>query len=212
MAAHEMLRPLIMTEALADVILGRAASRLDIESQDDLRRLIEGSARVRALIETLLLDTTERGQPLQRRPVDLQSLVEHCLSVLKFEIAERHAVVEVAPLPVVNGDEALLTGVFTNLLHNALTYGPRLGGDIRVSAVRYAGGWILEVASDGAAIPEAEREWIFDPWRRGREERRVRGAGLGLAIVRRLVERHGGEVGVTSPGVTGNRFFFTLPA
>jgi signal transduction histidine kinase len=209
MAAHELLRPLMMTEAFADLILGRGA---DPETQDDLRRLMRGTARVRVLVESLLLDASQRGQPLERRPVDTHSLVEECLSMLKLEIAARDARVEVSTLPVVQGDPDLLSGVFTNLLINALRYGPRLGGSIRVSAVRREAGWLFEVDSAGAAIPEAERERIFDAWQRGREERRVRGSGLGLAIVRRIVERHGGEVGVTSPEGTGNRFFFTLPA
>jgi signal transduction histidine kinase len=211
MAAHEMLRPLIMTEAVAELILGRSAERLDFESADDLRRLVTGSARVRHLVESLLLAARQDGRPLEHRTVDVQALVDECVHMLRPEIAERGAHVEIAPLPVVEGDAALLGGVFSNLLNNALKYGPRLGGDIRVSAVRGEAGWTFEVASRGPAIPEPERQRIFDPWRRGRDERRALGSGLGLAIVRRIVERHGGEVGVRSPDGGGNFFFFTLP-
>jgi len=61
-------------------------------------------------------------------------------------------------------------------------------------------------------IPERDRERIFEPWERGAGERRARGVGLGLALVRQVVERHGGRVGVTSQDPTANRFFFTLPS
>ena len=97
------------------------------------------------------------------------------------------------------GDAALLTGVFGNLLSNALQYGPRSGGEIHVSAERSEAGWTFSVDSPGPAIPERDRQRIFEPWQRGWGERRSRGVGLGLAIVRQVVERHGGQVGVTSP-------------
>jgi signal transduction histidine kinase len=113
----------------------------------------------------------------------------------------------------VPGDEALLTGVFGNLLSNAIQYGPREGAEIKVSAARSEAGWTFSVESPGPAIDERDRQRIFEPWQRGWGERRSRGVGLGLAIVRQVVERHGGQVGVTSPeNASANRFYFTLPA
>jgi signal transduction histidine kinase len=106
----------------------------------------------------------------------------------------------------------MLSGVFGNLISNALQYGPREGGEIHVSAERSEAGWTFSVNSPGPAIPERDRQRIFEPWQRGWGERRARGVGLGLAIVRQVVERHGGQVGVTSPTGAGNQFFFTLPA
>jgi two-component system, OmpR family, phosphate regulon sensor histidine kinase PhoR len=102
--------------------------------------------------------------------------------------------------------------LFSNLLSNALKYGPRTGAEIQISVVRSEAGWTFAVQSPGPPIPEDASERIFEPWQRGPGERRARGAGLGLAIVRHIVERHGGQVGVTSPTDTSNRFFFTLPA
>jgi signal transduction histidine kinase len=115
-------------------------------------------------------------------------------------------------MPVVPADEALLTGVFGNLLSNALQYGPREGGEIQISAERSEAGWTFSIESPGPPIPESDRQRIFEPWQRGWGERRAKGVGLGLAIVRQVVERHGGQVGVTSPtNAAANRFFFTLP-
>ena len=112
--------------------------------------------------------------------------------MLDTEIQTRNAHLAIDPMPVVEGDPVLLSGVFSNLLSNALKYGPRSGGDISVSAVRSEAGWTFAVQSHGPAIAEEGRERIFEALERGPGERRARGAGLGLAIVRHIVERHGG--------------------
>jgi two-component system, chemotaxis family, sensor kinase Cph1 len=211
MAAHEMLNPLVMTEAYAMLIAERSGYGLELESRHDLSTLAAVSARARLTVEALLNDARDSDRPLTRQHVDLSQVLEQCLDTLEPEIRAREARVDVDPMPVVEGNPALLAGVFGNLLSNALKYGPRDGGAIHVSVARSDAGWTFAVQSPGPAIPSRERERIFDPWQRGREERRVKGAGLGLAIVRRIVERHGGEVGVTSPSESTNRFFFTLP-
>ena len=211
MAAHELLKPLVMTEAYATLIAERAGFGLDLQSRHDLSTLANVSARVRLTVEALLTDARDTDRPLRRERVDLSKVLEECVETLDPELRARAAHVDVDPMPIVEGNPALLTGVFANLLANALKYGPREGADIRVSVARSEAGWMFAVQSPGPAIPAPERERIFEPWQRGRGERRAKGAGLGLAIVRRIVERHGGEVGVTSPGGAANRFFFTLP-
>jgi signal transduction histidine kinase len=212
MAAHELLKPLVMTEAYATLIAERAGFGLDLESRRDLSTLATVSARVRVMVEALLTEARDNARPLRREQVDLSRVLAECLEALEPEIRAREAHVDVEPMPVVEGNPALLMGVFGNLISNALKYSAREGGgDIQVSVSRSDAGWTFAVQSPGPAIPPTERERLFEPWQRGRDERRARGAGLGLAIVRRIVERHGGEVGVTSPNEATNRFFFTLP-
>jgi chemotaxis family two-component system sensor kinase Cph1 len=212
MAAHELLKPLVMTEGYATLIAERAGFGLDLESRRDLSMLATVSARVRVMVEALLTEARDSARPLRREQVDLSRVLAQCLEALEPEIRAREARVDVEPMPVVEGNPALLMGVFGNLISNALKYSARDGGgDIQVSVDRSEAGWTFAVQSPGPAIPSTERERLFEPWQRGRDERRARGAGLGLAIVRRIVERHGGEVGVTSPNEATNRFFFTLP-
>jgi signal transduction histidine kinase len=207
-AAHEMLRPLVIAESYAATVRERAGHGLDLDSRRDLDALIRISGRVRRLVETMLADACDRHELLHVEEVDLKEIIRDCLRTLDEEIHARDAKLEIDPMPVVKGDPALLSGVFQNLLSNALKYG---GAEIRLSATRSEGGWMFTVESPGPAIPEPERERIFEPWARGLGKRRVGGAGLGLAIVRQIVERHGGRTGVTSARGSTNAFYFTLP-
>jgi chemotaxis family two-component system sensor kinase Cph1 len=211
MAAHELLKPLVMNEAYATLIGERVGHSLDRESRRDLEAIVRISSRMRLLVEALLLDAYDDGRPLRREQVDLSDVLRDVVRMLDAEIHSRDAKVDIDPMPVVEGDPALLSGVFGNLLANALKYGPRSGNDIKVSVARSDAGWTFAVQSPGPPIPEGAGEQLFEAWQRGPGERRARGAGLGLAIVRHIVERHGGEVGVTSSGESRNRFFFTLP-
>jgi signal transduction histidine kinase len=213
MAAHEVLKPLVMTEAFATMIAERGGHGLDLDTRRDVDTLIRISSRMRVLVEAMLMDSRPDVEPLRRQAVDVSKVLNDCVEMLGAEISAREVRVDVDPMPVVPGDEALITGVFGNLLSNAIQYGPREGGEIQVSAERSEAGWTFSVESPGPPIPEIDRQRIFEPWQRGFGERRSRGVGLGLAIVRQVVERHGGQVGVTSPPNTAaNRFFFTLPA
>ena len=212
MAAHEVLKPLVMTEAFATIIAERGGHGLDLDTRRDVDTLIRISSRMRLLVETMLMDARPGAEPLKRQSVDTGEILKDCVDMLDAEIQAREVKIDFDPMPVVPGDAALLTGVFGNLLSNALQYGPRSGGEIHVSAERSDAGWTFSVDSPGPAIPERDRQRIFEPWQRGWGERRSRGVGLGLAIVRQVVERHGGQVGVTSPTGSGNQFFFTLPA
>lgn len=213
-AAHELLKPLLMTEAYVAIVSDRLDEEAHADSRRDLDALGRGAARTRLLVETLLHDARSSGRQLRRRPVDLQRLVSDCVALLAPEIRSRDAEVVVEELPEVVGERALLSGLFTNLLINALKYSPRRAGVIRVRATRAATSWQVAVESEGPTIPEEDRRRIFEPFHRGRGERRARSAGLGLAICQRIVDRHGGEIGVVpiNGSGSGNRFFFTLPA
>lgn len=210
-AAHELVAPLVMTEAYSAMVVGR----LDPASQQDVVRDVEaigrGAAQARRLVEALLGEASAIGRRLEKRPVELDAVVADVLQTLGPEIEARSAVVQVGRLPRVQGDATLLCSVFINLVVNALRYGPREQLSIRIAAEReHPGRWCVTVDSDGPPIPRDDCTRIFGAYRRGRHERRTRGAGLGLSICRRIVERHGGEIGVR-PRARGNVFWFTLP-
>jgi len=210
-AAHELVEPLIMTEAYAAIVGERLDAGEHADSRRDLHILGRGAARMRRLVETLLQEARSSDRPLDLREFDLDAVARDCLALLAPEVEARGMRVELRPLPRVRGDEPLVSGLFSNLIVNALKYSPRQGGAVCIGAAAEPGAWRIWVQSEGSTIPEADRGRIFEPFHRGREERRVRGAGLGLSICRRIVERHGGEIGITGANGDGNVFYFTLP-
>jgi light-regulated signal transduction histidine kinase (bacteriophytochrome) len=210
-AAHELVEPLVMTEAYAAIVSSRLDAAEHAESLRDLDALGRGVARMRLLTESLLHDARASHRQLELRMIDVNALVGDCVSLLRPEIAAREAQIVVADLPNVHADEGLLTGVFSNLLINALKYSPRLGARIDVGGVCGGGVCRYHVDSEGPAISLRDRERIFEIYKRGQGERRANGVGLGLTICRRIVERHGGEIAVESLNGRGNRFHFTLP-
>src|SRR5215211_4860953 len=117
-AAHELLAP-VVTERLEPV--------LDAVSRSDLDALRGGAARSRLLVETLLEDARSRERDLTRRPVDVAALMRECLALLAPEIHVRRAEVRVGDLPEVRGEASLIGSLFSNLIVNALKYGPREG-------------------------------------------------------------------------------------
>ena len=155
MAAHEVLKPLVMTEAFATMIAERGGHGLDLDTRRDVDTLIRISSRMRVLVEAMLMDARPDQEPLPRQAVDVSKVLNDCVEMLGAEIRAREVKVDVEPMPVVPGDEALLTGVFGNLLSNALQYGPREGGEIQISAERSEAGWTFSVESPGPADPRA---------------------------------------------------------
>jgi signal transduction histidine kinase len=212
LAAHELVVPLVMTESYAAIVRERLEGDEHAPSRRDLDALARGAARTRLLIEGLLHEARASERPLRRQPVDLNRVVRDCVLLVEPEVSARCAQIEIDELPEVLGEEALLGSVFVNLIFNALKYSPRQGGSIRIGAVRELRQWRVTVESEGPTIPNEDRERIFEPFHRARTERRERGAGLGLAICRRIVERHGGEIGVAPANGSGNLFYFTLPS
>jgi signal transduction histidine kinase len=213
LAAHELMAPLVLTEACVSL----AGERLTDEQSPELLQALEmlgrGAGRTRRLVESLLHEARASGHPLREDRVDLAMVTHECVGLLRPEIEARSANVLVGPMPVVRGEAELLGGLITNLLMNALKFAPRQGAVVSIGSESTPGGHTLYVDSEGPPIPVDDRERIFEPYHRGRGERRTRGAGLGLAICRRIAERHGGKIGIAeTTGDDGNRFFVTLPA
>ena len=162
MAAHEMLKPLMLTETCASLIADRASHGLDLDSREELDLMMRMSQRVRLLVSALLTDARDNGIPLHQQQVDLGGVVRECIDMLREDIRARRIDVQIDPLPVVKGHPALLTGVFGNLLANAVKYGPRDGGEIRVTADQSDAEWTFAVQSPGLAIPETDRRRILN--------------------------------------------------
>ena len=135
-AAHELVEPLIITEAFAAMVSDRLDEEIHAESREDLAIAGRTATRTRHLLEALLQDARSGEHSLTRRPVDLAAVVDDSLAMLAHEVQARGATVRLGELPTVLGDASLLNGLFTNLILNALKYSPRTGSEIVVDASR----------------------------------------------------------------------------
>ncbi len=175
--------------------------------------IIEGGNRMQRLIEDLLrlsrVETT--AKPLV--PTDAGEVVADALRLVETPIREAGATVTVGPLPMVMADAAQLGQVFTNLVGNALKYRrSEVPLGVRISAERTGRFWRFAVEDNGIGIEAEYFDRIFVIFQRLHTREEYEGTGIGLAVVRKIVERHGGRVWVESTPGQGSTFFFTLPA
>jgi len=151
-----------------------------------------------------------RGRPLE--PTDCERVLASVMSNLKVAIAESQTVVEHEPLPTVQGDIVQLTQVFQNLIGNAIKFHGKAAPKIHVGARRQNGEWVFHVRDNGIGIDPKNFDRIFVLFQRLHTRQEYPGTGMGLAICKKIVERHGGRIWVESKPGEGTTFFFTIPA
>ena len=212
--AHDLKAPLTVVRGHCEA----AEEALDDGSPDRARhaldRMERAANRMSAMIDTLLAYTTARDAPLRIRPVDLGALVAEVLHDRTAHLPPAELPqLDLGPLPAVSADPAMLRHVLDNLVGNALKYlRPETTARLEVTGSAGPPGWCrIEVADRGIGIPDADKPAIFERFHRAHAEDGYAGTGLGLAICQRIVERHGGEIGVADNPGGGTRFHFTLP-
>ncbi|HEX2039643.1 MAG TPA: ATP-binding protein [Acidimicrobiales bacterium] len=211
-ASHDLTEPLRMVASHLDFVRARCAAGLDEQAMRSIDFAIEGAERMRALVDALLELAQVTTRPVRVAPVPLEAAVADALADLGGALDEVGARVTVGKLPVVYGDRKTLTTVFANLLANAVKFRSDRPLEIEVSATRADGKWRIAVADNGIGILPEHRAQVFEMFRRLQPRSQHPGTGMGLAICRRVVERHGGEIAVATNEGGGAVFSLTLPA
>jgi signal transduction histidine kinase len=215
---HDLKSPLNAILLTADLVLQRDGGTLATDSRDDLERIVRLAGGTEDMIRDLLELFRITSQPEAPTWIDLQSMVERAVEALRPQIAAKQIRVSVAPLPRIFAEPRKLEHVVTNLLANALKYVPAGRGRVDVGGATENGAAVFWVRDNGIGIAEAYQRGIFDLFGRvpGAEQvvdgQMVAGTGVGLAIVKRIVETHGGSVSVDSHPGEGSRFTVRLPA
>lgn len=217
-AAHDLQEPLRKILAFGDRLAARSGPTLDAQGRDNLDRIVAAAVRMRELIDGLmdLSRVDARGRPFPA--VDLGAVVADVVADLDDLVARTGGRVEVGPLPTIRADRTQMRQLFQNLIGNALKFHPPGRGSLVRLSSRVAddGGdatscWVLEVADDGIGFDEAYGERIFQPFERLNGREAFEGAGMGLAICRKIVDRHSGRLtAVGAPG-GGSTFRVALP-
>jgi len=213
-ASHDLSEPLRTVASYLGLLRRRHGGELGRDADAFIDHAVDAAQRMRALIDDLLAYArVGRGEEARGAPVDLGETVAATLRSLAPAVAEARASVHVGPLPAVTGDAPLLGQLFQNLLANALKFRGERPLEVRVSAERARRAWRFRVADNGIGVDPAAAEQIFGMFQRGGEDEEGSrgGTGIGLAICRRIVERHGGRIWVEPTPGGGATFRFTIP-
>jgi PAS domain S-box-containing protein len=212
-ASHDLQEPLRSIISFSQLLERRYRGQLDEDADDYIQFIVEGGNRMQALIRDLLQLSRVETQAKPLRPTDAAAVVASVLRVMETGLAEAGATVEVGDLPAVMADEAQLVQVFANLIGNAIKYRRAdIAPVVRVEAWRVGPMVQFSVADNGIGIEKEYFDRIFEMFRRLHTHDEYDGTGIGLAVVKKILERHGGKVWVESAPGEGSTFYFTLPA
>ena len=209
--SHDLQAPLRSICGFVQLLQDSQRGRLDSEEEDWIHRAIDGTKRMQVLIKDMLsyARVDARARPFEK--VALTEVVNEACAVLEASVLEARATITIGVLPVLTGDRAQLAQLFQNLIGNALTYHGTEPPELIVSASERGGEWIIDVADNGIGIPEHQRQEVFEIFRRLHPQETYPGTGIGLAICRRVVLRHGGRIWIESNQPRGSIFRIAIP-
>ncbi|HEV8713941.1 MAG TPA: ATP-binding protein [Candidatus Binatia bacterium] len=211
-ASHDLQEPLRMVTTYIQLLAQRSQDQLDAQAQEFIGYAVEGAQRMKALIDDLLAYSRvgRQGKPLT--PTDSATILHQTLQSLQVQIAESGATVTSDPLPTVRADQTQLGMLWQNLLGNAVKFHGQEPPQIHISARRQGAEWIFSVRDNGIGLEPQHAERIFQIFQRLHTRTEYPGTGIGLAICKKIVERHGGRIWVESAPGQGATFLFTLLA
>jgi hypothetical protein len=209
-AAHHLQEPLRTMTSFAQ-LLARRYQR-DAETQEYVAFIVQAARQIKHLLRDLLV-YTKLDQPMViQKNVDCEVLVQDGLAQFRTAIVETSATITYDPLPMVNADPGRLDQVFTHLIDNALKFRQEdLPPQIHIAAQKEAGAWRFSIRDNGIGIGIAYRERIFRAFERLHTQEAYAGTGIGLAICKKIVEGHGGQIWMESELGEGTTFYFTIP-
>jgi PAS domain S-box-containing protein len=210
-ASHDLQEPLRMVASYTQLLARRYRGKLDADADEFIGYAVDGVTRMQALINDLLAYSRAGSREAERVQLSLEEVFERVLRTLGASIEAAGATVTHDRLPMVWGDAGQLTQLLQNLVANAVKFRGSEAPRVHVSARREDGGWLVSVRDNGIGIAPEFSARIFVIFQRLHSRSEYQGTGIGLAICRKIVERHGGRIWVESEPGEGSTFHFTLP-
>jgi len=209
-ASHDLQEPLRKLSAYSDLLQEDIKKSDQDEVGRDLGVLASAAGRMQKLVQDLLALSRYGRRSMKLEDVSLDDIVDMALDALALRIEETGAELVRSDLPVIRGDRSLVVQLYQNLIGNALKFCGDKPPRVELTAETVSGCWTLGVADNGIGLDPKYAEQIFSPFKRlhGRDD--YEGTGIGLAICRKIVERHGGRIWVESERGKGAHFKFTL--
>lgn len=211
-ASHDLQEPLRMVSGYLQLLRERYQGQLDDKADKYIAYAVDGAARMSQLIQDLLSYSrvNTRGEPL--RSTNSEEAFEFAMKNLSAAIEQNGGAVTHDPLPVVHADGMQLAQLFQNLIGNALKFrDPERPHQVHVSATQSDGQWLFQVADNGIGFEQQYEEKMFLIFQRLHSRGKYPGTGIGLAICKRIVDRHGGRIWATGKLGQGATFSFTIP-
>ena len=208
-ASHDLQEPLRMVSSFTQLLSQRYKDKLDQDAQDFIQFAVDGAIRMQILINDLLDYSRIGTRGKNFSQVDMHTVLGQVVSNLNLKIQEKNALVTNDELPEVFADEGQMVQLFQNLIGNALKFcksSPRIHIDAKEENEHY----LFSVRDNGIGIEEQYFDKIFQIFQRLHPRDEYGGTGIGLAICKRIIERHGGKIWVESKPGKGSRFYFTI--
>ena len=210
-ASHDLKEPLRMVASFLQLLQKKYGGKLDTEGDEYIAFAVDGAQRMKQLIDDLLAYSRVSTQDEETVAVDCEALLRRALANLRLAIRDSEATVTHDPLPRLEVDPTQFTQLFQNLVGNAIKFCGDAAPVIHVGASCEENGWQFSVADQGIGFDPRHLRRIFDIFQRLHKRETYPGTGIGLAVSKKIVQRHGGTIWAESTPGEGSTFYFTVP-
>jgi signal transduction histidine kinase len=210
-ASHDLQEPLRMVASYTQLLARRYEGQLDAKADKYIHYAVDGAHRMQILINDLLDYSRVGRNGKDFEAIDMEQVLAQAIANLQVTIRESQAAITFGELPIVRGDRSELVRLFQNLLSNAMKYYSEAYPKITIEAVAQDGTWRFAVQDNGIGIDPKHKDRIFFIFQRLHHREEYPGSGIGLAICKKIVEHHGGQIGLESELGQGSTFWFTIP-
>jgi len=210
-ASHDLQEPLRMVASYTQLLEERYQDKLDTDAKEFIQFAVDGALRMQRLINDLLSYSLVGARQKPVKPTDCNSVLSQVIANLSVTIEQNNVIITNDDLPTVMADASQMQELFKNLVGNAIKFRSEHAPRVHVSAKQNGNKWLFSVQDNGLGIDPQYNDKIFLIFQRLHSKEEYPGTGIGLAICKRIVERHGGKIWVDSNVGMGSTFYFTLP-
>jgi len=203
--------PLRMIGSFTQLLERRYKGQLDSDADDYIGFIVDGASRMKDLIDDLLAFSRLNTEAREFELTDLENVFDDVLFNLEIVIEKNNAQITHESLPIVRCDSSQIMQLFQNLISNAIKFQSNKRPNIHIFVQESAEEWLFGVNDNGIGIESEHQKKIFDVFRRLNTRDEFEGTGIGLAICKRILERHDGRIWVDSEPGKGSTFYFTIP-
>ncbi len=210
-SSHDLQEPLRMIASYLQLLERKYKGKLDAKADKYINFSVDGATRMQNLIDDLLAFSRVTTKAKEFKRIDLESVYKETMSNLEVSIKENKALISHDQLPVVMADKTQITQVIQNLINNAIKFHSEDQPKINISVTEENDHYLFAIKDNGIGIDPKQSDRIFEVFKRLNKKRDYPGTGIGLAICKKIIERHGGHIWVKSELGKGSIFYFTLP-